>query len=220
MTSVFISRNLDPESPFRLLLQEAGFRVFGQSLIEFSAVTFDCVPNSDWIFFYSPKTVDFFFNQLPSPISTATAYGAMGKGTASRLQQYGIVPSFVGSGVPNATAEAFELEASGKIVLFPQARQSRQSIQNLLKSRITAIDLVVYDNQPLVNFDIPRCDWLVFTSPLNAKSYFARYELQAQQQILTIGSTTQEAIRNLGVKDVHTVAKPTEVELANFIINA
>jgi uroporphyrinogen-III synthase len=58
--SVFITRDLEPDSIFLTALQHAGFDVFGKSLIEFETISFEKFPKTDWIFFYSQNAVRFF----------------------------------------------------------------------------------------------------------------------------------------------------------------
>jgi len=76
--SVFISRDLSLNSPFRNRLETADFVVTGRSLLDFKPIPFKAFPKTDWIFFYSRKAVEFFLTQthnLPTDIKIA-AYGS------------------------------------------------------------------------------------------------------------------------------------------------
>lgn len=214
---IFISRELKEDSIFRARLEARGAEVLGQSLIAFTPASFGAVPPGEWIFFYSKKAVRFFFDGLGGPAPAGMRWAALGRGTATALSARGVTPDFIGTGEPEGVAQVFAREASGQQVIFPQARQSRQSIQQLLEGQIKAISLVVYDNQPRQAFDIPFCQVLVLTSPLNAEAYFSKYALQESQAVVAIGSTTAAALRRMGIIDVHIADEPSEAGLATTV---
>lgn len=216
---IFISRELKEDSTFRTRLEAIGAEVIGQSLIEFAPAAFEYIPPCDWIFFYSKKAVRFFFEGLEGGLPAGVKWAALGKGTAAALASRGITPDFIGAGEPEGVAEAFAREAAGQRVLFPQARQSRQSVQQLLGGALQAVSLVVYDNRPRQSFDIPFCRALVFTSPLNAEAYFGKYTLQPGQSVVAIGRTTAEALRRLGVEEVAVAEEPSEEGLAEVVVS-
>ena len=215
--AAFISRELTEDSPFRQQLEKAGWKSSGQSLIHFKAVPFERVPETDWIFFYSKRAVRYFFEQLPSSSEEGIKAAAIGPGTAGHLRQYGVEPRFVGNGDPEETAYAFVREAEGQRVLFPQARRSRQSVQQALGQRIQAQPLVVYDNRPLRDVPLSRAQVLVFTSPLNVEAYFCQHQLLAGQQTVAIGQPTAEALGALDVAP-KIAAAPDEEALAKAVL--
>ncbi len=219
MPKVFISRELSPDSVFLQKLVAAGYEVIGKSLVQFSSVSFTTLPDTDWIFFYSKTAVGFFFEtsrKADLPINAQLA--ALGEGTAKAIEKQGFQTNFTGNGEPSATAKAFLNIAKGKRVLFPRAANSRQSIQQLLENQIIVIDLIVYQNEPRTDFALPICQWLVFTSPLNAEAYFQRYPLQANQKILAIGETTAQTLRKLKLINPYISDSPSEEALANIIL--
>jgi hydroxymethylbilane synthase len=218
MASVFISRAQHAKSPFTLLLQKAGYEVTGKSLIVFEPIIFDNVPQSDWIFFSSKNGVRYFFQQV-SEISPATSLACIGTGTADALKAQGFSCTFVGTGAPESTASGFGKIAAGKKVLFPQARQSRKSIQSLLGNKVTAINLPVYDNKVRTGFQLPYCDVLTFTSPLNVEAYCQQYTFHADQQIVSIGETTAKALKKYTAQPVHIAPAPSERSMAKLIIS-
>jgi len=215
--AAFISRELTEDSPFRQQLEKAGWKSSGQSLIHFKAVPFERVPETDWIFFYSKRAVRYFFEQLPSSSEEGIKAAAIGPGTAGHLRQYGVEPRFVGNGDPEETAYAFVREAEGQRVLFPQARRSRQSVQQALGQRIQAQPLVVYDNRPLRDVPLSRAQVLVFTSPLNVEAYFCQHQLLAGQQTVVNGQPTAEALGALDVAP-KIAAAPDEEALAKAVL--
>ncbi len=216
--TVFISRELSADSAFRQILQAAGWQLTGFSLIEFEAVPFAELPEADWLFFYSPRAVRFFRKGIELPARPAYRIAAVGPGTARALAQAGIPVDFAGTGVPEETAAAFARTAEGQRVVFPQARNSRQSVQRLLAGRIQAIPLVVYENFPRQEFPQPNARVLVFTSPMNVRAYCSRYPFRPGQGLVAIGQPTAEAIRAQG-REPAVADEPSEEGLARAVLN-
>jgi uroporphyrinogen-III synthase len=216
---VFISRDLAPDSIFRQRLEAAGYDVIGVSLLQFVAVDCPKIPTTDWIFFYSKTAVPFFFEQVQhQQLSVHAKLAALGVGTAKAIVSAGYQLHFIGTGEPETSAQLFVNQAIGSSVLFPRAKHSRRSVQELLAGRIAVEDLIVYDNVPREDFILPLCDWLVFTSPLNAETYFQRYTLQAKQKIMAIGATTAGALRKLNLSNMHIASAPSEAAMCDLIL--
>jgi uroporphyrinogen-III synthase len=219
---VFISRTLAADSVFRTHLTQAGFEVFGESLVRFSDVPFVVAPDADWIFFYSKTAVSFFFKNVDFSFFKQKKIAAIGAATAFFLKEkYGIAAEFIGTGEPTTTAAAFEKEAQGKKVLFPRAETSQQSVQLLLSDKIEVSDIVVYRNEMRRDFERVEADILVFTSPLNARAFVARQvDFLPHQTVVAIGTTTQKALLSLGFKNITLAQTPTEAALAEAVLSS
>lgn len=218
MPSVFITRELNKNSIFKKELTKVGFELISQSLVTFSPTLFYSIPPTDWIFFYSKNGVKFFFENAPISLSKNIKWAVMGKGTATALLQQNIQADFIGNGQPKATAEAFLKIAKNQQVLFPRAKNSKKSVQNLLESQLIVHDLVVYENAIKRNFSIPNCDYLVFTSPLNATAYFQKYSWQSTQKIIAIGKTTANALKALGIHQLIIANTTSEKGLTEAVL--
>ncbi|MDB4727746.1 uroporphyrinogen-III synthase [Saprospiraceae bacterium] len=222
--SVFITRDLEPDSIFLTALQHAGFDVFGKSLIEFETISFEKFPKTDWIFFYSQNAVRFFEKGLSKKDKTAifehTCLGTIGESTANLTKLLFKKCDFTGNGDPKTTAEAFLKIAKDKRVLFPHAENSRQSIQKLLSGEIYDFDLVVYKNHPRKDLSLPDFEVLVFTSPMNVDAYLSKKKFLKNQTIISIGQTTAQALKEYGINNIITSRKPSELNLANAVKNA
>jgi len=222
--NVFITRAQTPDSEFSRLLRAKGWEVYGQSLVTLEALPFDSVPDCDWIFFASKNAVHFFFEQvrkqdIPLP---AVQWAALGAATALALSTYIEIVDFMGNGEPESSAKIFQtrpLTTPSVRVLFPAARHSRKSIASHLDDRFQAIHLEVYDNQPIANPPQRNDEVLVFTSPMNAHTYFSHYPLLSYQKVVSIGPTTAEALRQLGVVDVRTAAAASERSMAKIVMS-
>lgn len=218
--SLFISRELSPKSVFLQLLQAKGYQVSGQSLIAFEPMDFSTYPTTDWIFFYSARAAEYFsFGLEKSGLSwpSATKIAAIGGGTARGLQAQGWRVDFIGNGHPAAVAAHFAPLIQGQTVLFPRAKNSKQSIQRLLPPQLETLDLIVYRNEPKSQFSIPPADILVFTSPMNAKTYFQKYAMAKGQQLISIGASTSQALVELGHPQVIEAKEPSEKGLAHAV---
>ncbi len=225
MSKIFITREQGPESPLRRRLEAAGHLVEGRSLVEFGPVGGWTLPDlgpSDWIFFYSPRGARYFAEglggkQLPRGVRLA----AIGAGTAGAVEEaLRRWPDFVGNGDPSETARAFGVIAWGRTVVFPGARRSERSVRRLLGDSVQGIDLTVYDNQPIAGtFPCPKADVLVFTSPMNARTYYDRCAPRGET-VLAIGQTTAAALRELGRTEVLVSEEADEGSLAELCLRA
>jgi len=221
MKKIFISRDLSSDSFFKTELEKRGFEVHGESLLEFELIPFEKIPETDWIFFYSQKGVDFFFKNLEEKkiiLDKKIRFGGFGEKTAERIESFGVNCKFTGTGKASTTAPAFLKKVKTKKVLFPRAENSQRSIQQLLENQIIDKDFIIYKNFPKKDFDIPKMDNLVFTSPMNAKVYFEKNKIEEGQKVFAIGETTAKTILNLGIEKVFSPKKPTEKELVNILL--
>jgi len=223
ITKLFISRTLKKGSPLLKSLKHLNLTVIDKSLVEFSPLPFASVPPAEWMFFYSKNGVKFFFeglDQIEQRVENLDhrKWAAIGAGTAKILKKHVAKVDFIGTGQPGATAAKLLDKVKSEKILFVRARQSKMSVQRLLKNRMNISDLIVYDNFIKKDFTIPACNFLLFTSPLNATAYFQKYHLQAEQKVLAIGNTTAEALHNLGISEVHIAKAPSEKAMANLIL--
>lgn len=216
MKSVFITRELEADSVFARKLRAEGYVVSGHSLLQFQAVPFGKLPSCDWIFFYSRQGVAFFFEKNPE-IPAGVQWAALGEATATQLGKHIPCVHFTGNGDPLETSLQFLEVAAGKRVLFPRARQSKESIARALAGKIEAIDLIVYDNIQGEPVEIPDCEWLVFTSPLNASAYFSGHIPRPHQKVLAIGKTTEAYLKDY-CSGVYLAESSSEASLADFIL--
>lgn len=223
MKRLFISRELTPESVFHALSSQFPEVVIqGESLLEFSPIPFDAVPDSDWIFFSSRNAVRFFFsrvNQLHLPLPGNVLWAVLGEGTAQTLKLFfKRTPDFTGNGKPDETGPDFACLCKDQRVLFPQAEYSHKSIQPYLDAKTKVIDLVVYGNRIRPSFRIQEPDLLILTSPMNAKAFFSTYPINPRQRVVAIGESTRQELIRLGVHQVYLPAQPSESALAQLAL--
>ena len=211
LETLFISRDLKADSLFHSFAKQEGLELEAQSLLEFTPVYFSQLPETDWLFFYSPNGVRFFFRQmiaLEQKVNTPIA--TIGLGTLNALKEFGKSADFAGNGHPDQVAEAFASLAQNQRILFVRAQQSRKSIQQQIAHRVEVLDLVVYSNSIKKEVVLPKADYLIFTSPLNVQAYNQNYDLQNNKAIIAIGRTTAEALRQVGATNVIVAKEPSE----------
>jgi len=211
---VFISRSLEEESHFLKILQRQNHKVSHQSLIRFKKKKFEKLPESQWIFFSSKNGVKHFFTQVKK--APERRYACIGQGTAQELQQKIKQPiDFIGSGsAVSEIADHFLEEHKPESILFPIAENSARTIQKRLEGKAALHDLIVYTNSKVDKFKDPYSNILVFTSPMNANTYYAKIGVDSDQVVVAIGYSTEQALIKLGVKNIRVAYAPDEVSLA------
>ncbi len=217
---IFVSRSLDRKSAFRRRFAQEEVTILGESLIDFRPRPFTVIPATDWIFFYSRRAVDFFFTQASQrglTVGKETALAAIGPATAAALMHFGYDAHFVGDGNPESTARRFGKVAGGARVLFPRARNSNRSVQQMLTTMLEVHELIVYENEPRTDFRLPtEPNYVVLTSGLNARAFFHKYEAKGKV-IFAIGRPTAEVIRFLTGCEAEMPDQPTEAQLAERV---
>jgi len=223
MPSVFISRSLPENSQFREKLVTFGSIIIqDEPLIDLKLIPFSAIEPCDWIFFSSKNAVSFFFQQIKSlaiKIPTTVKWGAIGLATAKELLNYQITADFSGNGNPEVVGISFSTLVTGKKVLFPSAKNSRESIQQFIKNEASEIiNLSIYDNSPKSDFDIALSDMYVFTSPLNVIALSKKYDL-SDKNCLGIGETTAEQLKLSGALNILISPFSTEESMAQTVID-
>ena len=223
MTRVFISRQLSENSQFREKLASFGsILIQDEPLIDLIPIPFSAIEPCDWIFFSSKNAVTFFFKQIKSlskKIPSHVKWGAIGLATAKELLTYQITADFSGNGNPEVVGISFSTLVTGKKVLFPSAKNSRESIQRFIKNEASEIiNLSIYDNSIKSDFAIAPSDIYVFTSPLNVIACSKKYNL-SDKNCLAIGETTAEQLKHSGALNIITSPFSTEESMAQSIID-
>lgn len=217
MPIVFISRDLAIDSLLMRRFAIKGWSVKSQSMLTFAPLALpNEIPPLDWLFFYSPRGVQFYLHQGgPLPTRLAT----IGESTAKPLRQLGYEIQFVGKGTPREVAHAFGAIAKGQRVGFVQALHSRKSVENILATQVEAVPIVAYSNTEVSSVYRCKADYYIFTSPRNFQIYHRHFPLTNQDRIVAIGPTTAEAISSAGLNNLRISASPQEEALADCVFS-
>lgn len=223
MKRVFISRHLPENSPFRENLKSFGsFIIQDEPLIDLTPIPFSIIEPCDWIFFSSKNAVSFFFKQvksLPIKIPSSVKWGAIGLATAKELLNYQITADFSGNGHPEEVGISFSTLANEKKVLFPSAKNSRESIQRFIEKEASEIiNLAIYDNSPKSDFEVAESAIYAFTSPLNVIAFSRKYAL-TDKYCFAIGETTAQQLTQSGALNIITSPFATEESMAKSVID-
>ena len=97
MKTVFITRHLEPNAPLRQIVEKAGYRVTGESLVQLAGIRFAGVPACDWIFFSGKSAIRYFFSADPD-LPPQVRFAVMGRGSQLALRRAGFEADFAGSG--------------------------------------------------------------------------------------------------------------------------
>ena len=218
MKRAFVTRSFRKKDPIEALLREEGYEVQGWSMLSFKAVPDQTLPAAcDVVFAYSGNGVRFLRDDLAQQLKEKKRLvAAMGKATAEAWERRGFSCFFVGKGAPVDVASAFaktldklvesplQSIEKGKLkpkICFLEATTSQQSIQRLLEDKIEATSLKCYENSIDSRAEIPVCDLLFLTSPLNAKAALSQLPAgKKTPRLWCIGTTTANEVEALGFK--------------------
>ncbi|MCL4151316.1 UNVERIFIED_CONTAM: hypothetical protein GTU68_067001, partial [Idotea baltica] len=211
---IFISRDKADAKHFIGAAREAGHQVVATSLIEFHPIDFQVdLDHIDWLFFSSPRAAQFFFDKYNANDIAHLKIAAIGPGTESALLKLGVEAEFCGEkNNTEKVAHDFLKVSEGMQVLFPQAKNSLQSIQKAIGDKIKATSISIYQNEPKKivvpnDFDCYAC-----TSPLNAKVVLEN-ESKENKRWIAIGSQTAATIQELSPEKVHIAMRPNELAM-------
>ena len=213
---VFVSRDEENAASFSAQLRDYGFQVNAYAPVQFEAIEVRHIPFTDWVFFTSPRSVEFFFqHDMQLPVHTQVA--ALGSGTAAALNDLGIQPDFTGAdGKTEDVANQFLEKAMGKSILFPCAEKGLRSVQTVLEQKAEVHDLPVY--RTLENASHPSIDadiW-VLTSPSCVNAL--KDQIQGTSHLFAaIGSTTADALKQMGVAHIQVAPFTTMKALADLV---
>lgn len=125
---------------------------------------------------------------------------------------------FIGDAVNvNEVGEAFAKIVGENTCLFPVSNISKRTIQQYFTNQSKIFDLVVYNTSEKTEFENPKADVLIFTSPSNARAYFSNFTLKENQQVISMGPTTGKQLQDLGVLNYSTPKSTGELGLIDSI---
>jgi len=164
-------------------------------------------PQTDWVFFSSPKSLDLYLDHFKKP---KAKIGVIGEGTMKKAIERGLNISFS----PKSTKTQKAISEFAKIiqpahkVLYAKGEQSLNRLNDAL-SPDQLLDFVFYRTKA-ADFPQAQSEHLLFTSPSNVKAYFDKYPLERGQLTYAIGHSTAKALEELGHKPAGIAKEPSE----------
>jgi hydroxymethylbilane synthase len=68
-----------------------------------------------------------------------------------------------------------------------------------------------------MDFEVTPADVLIFTSPSSVRAYFNKYSVKSNQEVIAMGPSTAEALKNSGIKSPLLPSIPGEIGLVNLL---
>tara|TARA_Y100000589_G_scaffold144780_1_gene138379 strand:- start:4495 stop:4923 length:429 start_codon:yes stop_codon:yes gene_type:complete len=142
----------------------------------------------------------------------------VGRGTHRELIKYVPEIDFVGDSVNiNDVGKAFVKKVKDGTCLFPVSNISKRTIQKYFPNQEKTHDLIVYNTIEKNNFQDPKADVLIFTSPSNVRAYFSKLEAKEGQRIVSIGPTTEKELKKFGIHNYKMPKSTGELGLIDLI---
>lgn len=190
--------------------QEKNIILTCQSFIHTTPIIGLTIPDSDWIFFSSPKGARIYLEKYPVK---ANKVAVLGEGTLKALAPFNISADFVGDSklAPEEIGNAFRRKVErSETVLFPISDRSKRSICKALPEE-NKIELITYNTVYTPITSVLEDGLILFTSPSNFESYLSRNTMPEGLEIVAIGKTTAHAIKQrISHKEIGVLATPNE----------
>lgn len=214
MARIFISRELKDNPLWVEQCLKLGHAVIGYSCIETVSIPFENQTSADWIFFSSSEGVHHFIHQNPH---IPNHIAAMGMGTAQTLKNYNLNVEFIGkSAEPDKVAFDFQNRVSpGQTILFPQSKQTRNSIAPHLKNcKIERLTVYSTESKKVIRTD---ADLYIFSSPSNVDSYFNQHPINLSKPMIAFGPATEARIKEKGGQNTLALKNVGSAEIFHAI---
>lgn len=194
------------------------FQPVFQPFIRINPVPDLTIPETDWIFFSSPKGALAYLNHYPI---RAKKIAALGAGTARTLASFNLTTQFIGQpdDEPATVGEKFEKElTTNETVFFPISQLSKKNvIKALTNARYQT--LITYKTEALALKLSSAFDLILFTSPSNVENYLIKNRVEKNTVLMAMGETTAAAIRqNITHSElIHVLENPNEEAVITFL---
>ncbi len=214
--SILITKSKDDKGALYDYCISQNIDIHYHSFLTFKQIDLRETPTSDVLFFSSKRAVDYFLNQSKIPKNTAIA--CIGESTKIHLQTKGIAVNFVGqhSGQPEVVSQELATWLGDRTITVILAKESKKSILKQLKPTKTNC-CVVYET--LINSQKldQQFDYVVFTSPSNAKGFLNANRICESTKVIAWGETTNQYLVEHKINVSYTLTNAHEEEVVSLI---
>jgi uroporphyrinogen III methyltransferase/synthase len=175
----------------------------------------------DWVIFTSANGVTIFFEALQGLGKDARVFGpakiaAIGSETAVKLSEFGIKADFVPTVFTGEQLGKQLMCFTGlrdkKVLLLRSQVASMELVELLERAGADVLDAAIYtaieqkseSNWLIEKIGRGEIDWLTFASPSSARMFFEQVPIgvvnPGNVKVASIGPTTSEQLKNLGVR--------------------
>lgn len=216
MHELFISKSAKELPLLTSYCQKNGISIITESLISFERVAAEISTHLDIVFFTSPRSVDFFLDQVSTSF-TCNDFACMGKGTEKALINRGYLSSFTGeySSIPEKVFIPFKSWAGSRLITVPHSSQSLFSISKYLPS--DQLNFIEVYKTISIKKSIPECSKYIFTSPSNVDSYLLLNTIPQNTKVYAWGASTKERLLKKGILVNETLTIGQEAELMRML---
>jgi len=215
---------------FAEVLRAKGMLVLSCPMIEINFRIFsvpDRLSEYDWVVFTSKNGATSFLEQQSFHPNNKIA--VIGEGTATPLRSYGIQPDYVGTGHSGVefARELVGLVGKGKRVLLALGNLAPDTLFNALSSQNIVERIDVYETRSPGSIDQmvinqikgDDYDFIAVSSPTAIRNLYEQLEETAKlMRIVSIGETTSDAAREVGIEPVATALEQSYEGLAQCVL--
>ncbi|WP_010663154.1 uroporphyrinogen-III synthase [Marinilabilia salmonicolor] len=215
---------------FAEVLKAKGMLVLSCPMIEINFRIFSIpgrLSEYDWVVFTSKNGATSFLEQCSFHSNNQIA--VIGEGTAAPLRSFGIEPDFVGAGHSGVefAGELLDLLGKGKRVLLALGNLAPDTLSDVLTSQNTVERIDVYETRSPDSMDqavmnqikADDYDFIAVSSPSAIRNLYEQLEETARLlRIVSIGETTSDAVRELGIEPVATASEQSYEGLAQCVL--
>lgn len=189
--------------------------IVAKSAIKTSCVEIAHAPQTDWIFFTSPRSLECFAKQHQL---SNYKLAALSSGTAQAVSAMGAQADFIGKGNDTeAIARDFLIVLGNKKVFFPISNRSLGKVHTQIPKNQRIVEVAYTTNN--INSELPEnCEIAVFTSPSNAESFIHCANKLAQKHIVCIGKSTLEYVKKHFSKSIHHLSLGFDEEAISQVV--
>jgi uroporphyrinogen-III synthase len=211
MKSLFISKELEPNSVLLSWCEENNIYVEGKSFLTFESISV-VEPQEEIYFFTSKRAVFYFLEQHTIPFKSKIA--TVGKSTANELEKWGYSVDFIGetSGDPSQVARDLFTWSQNSQIAIIGALDGSDSIYNNLPKEIV-VKYPVYKTY-IHSIKLNRMfDYYVFTSPSNFKGFIQENQISDTSMVVAWGETTKRFLLENNIHPTFSLSSSSEEEL-------
>ncbi|MFM7757876.1 MAG: uroporphyrinogen-III synthase [Crocinitomicaceae bacterium] len=216
MHQLFISKSATELPLLDAFCQKNNISLIAESLISFERVVAEIPTRLDIVFFTSPRSVDFFLDQVSTSF-TCNDFACMGKGTEKALINRGHQSSFTGeySSFPEKVFIPFKSWAGSRLITVPRSSQSLFSISKYFSTQ-QLIFIEVYKTN-FIKKNISECSIYIFTSPSNVDSYLLLNTFPQNTKVYAWGASTKARLLEKGILVNETLTFGQESQLIRML---
>jgi len=186
-----------------------------------------------WVIFTSANAVRALVDAAGGGLPDGLRIASVGSATTAALREAGLEPSLEGEGGGESLAELLAFAGKGGKLLFPAAEDARPQTTQMLRASGYEVDEVVAYGKRLPEGTEGRAaelfpegeavGWVTFTSPRIAQAFAGLFgDWQGRRetvQAVSIGATTSDELRRLGVEPTAEAGRPGDVGMVEAVVS-